>query len=65
MSDPLDSFNAVVGDLNHASSRLGVYREDWGGLPAGVKNALKVNTIELIDQAITDLGAVKVEIQNL
>lgn len=65
MSDPLESFNDVVGNLNHASNRLGVYRSDWAQLPAGVKTALKSQTIDLIDQAITDLGAVKVEIQNL
>ena len=65
MSDPLESFNTVVGDLNHAINRLGVYREDWAGLPSGVKNALKADTIALIGQAIIDLAAVKVEIENL
>jgi len=65
VSDPSVSFQAVVSDLNHMNYKLGVYREDWSGLPAGVKTAIKTATIAGIDQAIVALAAVKVDIQNL
>lgn len=65
MSTPLESFNLVVSNLNEASNQLGVLRIYWTSFTTAQKTALKNLTIAMINQAITDLAAVKTEIGNL
>jgi hypothetical protein len=65
VSTPLESFNLVVSNLNETSNQLGVLRIYWTSFTPAQKTALKNLTIGVINQAITDLTAVKTEIGNL
>lgn len=55
MPQPVGTFNEIICAINDIAYKIMVYHEDWASLPAGVKTAIKAQTVAKIQEQTTAL----------